>query len=74
MMRAQLTRRAAVLFNTASLALRTQAGAVTVTLARDQAPETSIQVARLFEEVEGRIGAPDVVVYNASGRLRGLHV
>ena len=29
------------------------------------------QVARLFEEVEGRIGAPDVVVYNASGRLRG---
>jgi NAD(P)-dependent dehydrogenase (short-subunit alcohol dehydrogenase family) len=29
------------------------------------------QVARLFAEVEGRIGAPDVVVYNASGRLRG---
>jgi NAD(P)-dependent dehydrogenase (short-subunit alcohol dehydrogenase family) len=29
------------------------------------------QVARLFEEVEGRIGAPEVVVYNASGRLRG---
>jgi NAD(P)-dependent dehydrogenase (short-subunit alcohol dehydrogenase family) len=29
------------------------------------------QVARLFEAVEGRIGAPDVVVYNASGRLRG---
>ena len=29
------------------------------------------QVAQLFEEVEGRIGAPDVVVYNASGRLRG---
>jgi len=29
------------------------------------------QVARLFEEVEGRIGAPDVVLYNASGRLRG---
>jgi NAD(P)-dependent dehydrogenase (short-subunit alcohol dehydrogenase family) len=29
------------------------------------------QVARLFGEVEGRIGAPDVVVYNASGRLRG---
>ena len=28
-------------------------------------------MARLFEEVEGRIGAPDVVVYNASGRLRG---
>jgi NAD(P)-dependent dehydrogenase (short-subunit alcohol dehydrogenase family) len=29
------------------------------------------QVARLFDQVEGRIGAPDVVVYNASGRLRG---
>src|SRR6202040_1351759 len=29
------------------------------------------QVARLFNEVEGRIGVPDVVVYNASGRLRG---
>ncbi len=29
------------------------------------------QVARLFEEMEGRVGAPDVVVYNASGRLRG---
>src|SRR6266478_3004418 len=29
------------------------------------------QVARLFDEVEGRIGAPGVVVYNASGRLRG---
>jgi NAD(P)-dependent dehydrogenase (short-subunit alcohol dehydrogenase family) len=29
------------------------------------------QVARLFEEVERKHGAPDVVVYNASGRLRG---
>jgi NAD(P)-dependent dehydrogenase (short-subunit alcohol dehydrogenase family) len=29
------------------------------------------QVARLFEEVESQIGVPDVVVYNASGRLRG---
>jgi NAD(P)-dependent dehydrogenase (short-subunit alcohol dehydrogenase family) len=29
------------------------------------------QVARLFEEVERDIGVPDVVVYNASGRLRG---
>jgi len=29
------------------------------------------QVARLFEQVEGRIGVPDVVVYNASGRMRG---
>ena len=29
------------------------------------------QVAALFAAVEGRIGAPDVVVYNASGRTRG---
>lgn len=29
------------------------------------------QVRRLFSEVEGSIGAPDVVIYNASGRLRG---
>jgi NAD(P)-dependent dehydrogenase (short-subunit alcohol dehydrogenase family) len=29
------------------------------------------QVARLFEQVEARIGVPEVVVYNASGRLRG---
>jgi len=46
---AELTQRSAMLFTTDSFALRTQAGAVTVTLARDQAPETSIQVARLFE-------------------------
>lgn len=31
----------------------------------------AVQVARCFEMVEGRIGTPDVVVYNASGRLRG---
>src|SRR4029077_7681199 len=29
------------------------------------------QVARLFEDVESRLGMPDVVVYNASARLRG---
>jgi NAD(P)-dependent dehydrogenase (short-subunit alcohol dehydrogenase family) len=29
------------------------------------------QVASLFEEVERRIGVPDVVVFNASGRTRG---
>jgi NAD(P)-dependent dehydrogenase (short-subunit alcohol dehydrogenase family) len=29
------------------------------------------QVARLFSETEARIGAPEVVIYNASGRLRG---
>lgn len=29
------------------------------------------QVTRLFEEVERTIGAPDVVVYNASARARG---
>ena len=28
-------------------------------------------VARLFEEADGRIGEPDVVLYNASGRVRG---
>lgn len=28
-------------------------------------------VARLFEEAEARIGEPDLVIYNASGRLRG---
>src|SRR5277367_1864089 len=29
------------------------------------------QVARLFDNVESKIGAPDVVVYNASARVRG---
>ena len=29
------------------------------------------QVARLFQNVEGKMGAPDVVIYNASGRSRG---
>jgi NAD(P)-dependent dehydrogenase (short-subunit alcohol dehydrogenase family) len=29
------------------------------------------EVARLFEEVEEAVGEPDVVVYNASGRVRG---
>lgn len=32
------------------------------------------EVARLFEAVEKRLGAPDIVVYNASGRLRGPFV
>ena len=32
------------------------------------------QVDRLFEDVESRISAPDVVVYNASGRTRGPFV
>jgi NAD(P)-dependent dehydrogenase (short-subunit alcohol dehydrogenase family) len=31
----------------------------------------SDEVKRLFDNVEGDIGAPDVVVYNASGRARG---
>ena len=31
-------------------------------------------VARLFEDVEQRFGAPDVVVFNASGRARGALV
>jgi NAD(P)-dependent dehydrogenase (short-subunit alcohol dehydrogenase family) len=30
-----------------------------------------LQVEKLFAETEARIGAPEVVVYNASGRLRG---
>jgi NAD(P)-dependent dehydrogenase (short-subunit alcohol dehydrogenase family) len=29
------------------------------------------QVARLFDDVERKIGSPDVVVYNASARVRG---
>ncbi|MGI4811962.1 MAG: SDR family NAD(P)-dependent oxidoreductase [Janthinobacterium lividum] len=29
------------------------------------------QVERLFTETEARIGAPEVVIYNASGRVRG---
>jgi NADP-dependent 3-hydroxy acid dehydrogenase YdfG len=29
------------------------------------------QVARLFEDVDSRLGVPDVVAYNASARLRG---
>ncbi len=29
------------------------------------------EVKRLFEDVEKRIGNPDIVVYNASGRVRG---
>src|SRR3970040_2987784 len=29
------------------------------------------QLRRLFSEVEGALGKPDVVVYNASGRVRG---
>ncbi len=32
------------------------------------------QVRKLFEDVERAIGTPDVVVYNASGRLRGPFV
>src|SRR5947208_9822915 len=31
-------------------------------------------VERLFAEVEGKLGAPDVVVYNASFRTRGSFV
>jgi NAD(P)-dependent dehydrogenase (short-subunit alcohol dehydrogenase family) len=32
------------------------------------------QVARLFDDVESQLGIPDVVVYNASARLRGALV
>ena len=31
----------------------------------------AVQVASLFQNVEAKIGAPDVVIYNASARLRG---
>jgi len=51
--------------STAKLAaLSTQTGAQTFAC---DAVEPD-QVARLFGEVEDRIGAPDVVVYNPSGR------
>ncbi|GLS42720.1 SDR family NAD(P)-dependent oxidoreductase [Methylobacterium brachythecii] len=30
-----------------------------------------VGVARLFDETEARIGTPEVVIYNASGRVRG---
>jgi NAD(P)-dependent dehydrogenase (short-subunit alcohol dehydrogenase family) len=29
------------------------------------------QVSRLFDEVEGRVGSPDIVIYNAAARARG---
>ncbi len=32
------------------------------------------QVAQLFQDVERRIGAPDVVIYNASARARGSFI
>jgi NAD(P)-dependent dehydrogenase (short-subunit alcohol dehydrogenase family) len=38
--------------------------------AADAADPGSVQ--RLFEDVDARLGSPDVVIYNASGRLRGL--
>jgi NAD(P)-dependent dehydrogenase (short-subunit alcohol dehydrogenase family) len=48
-------------------ALARETGAATfVTDASDPA-----SVARLFEEADARIGPPDVVLYNASGRTRG---
>ena len=45
----QLARRSDVLFKSNSVALKTAAGEVTVTLAREQATETAIQVARLID-------------------------
>lgn len=49
----------------AALAAETKA----VCFAADAAQPQS--VARLFAEFEGALGAPEVVLYNASGRLRG---
>jgi hypothetical protein len=46
---AQLARRSEVLFKSNTIGLKTAAGIVTVTLARNDAMETAIQVARLLE-------------------------
>ena len=46
---AQLARRSEVLFKATNVSLRTAAGVVTVTLARDAAADTAIQVARLLD-------------------------
>ncbi|SAL40554.1 short chain dehydrogenase/reductase family oxidoreductase [Caballeronia sordidicola] len=48
-------------------ALVNQTGAIA--LQADAADAT--QVERLFAETEARIGAPEIVIYNASGRVRG---
>lgn len=54
--------------DTAKLAgLAAETGAATFTV--DAADPTAI--ARLFAAVDGKIGQPDLVVYNASGRVRG---
>ena len=47
-----------------------QTGASAFTVDATDAP----QVQRLFNDVESEAGAPEVVVYNASGRLRGAFV
>jgi NAD(P)-dependent dehydrogenase (short-subunit alcohol dehydrogenase family) len=47
--------------------LAQEIGAATFTA--DAADPAAVE--RLFEEAEARIGEPDVVLYNASGRLRG---
>jgi NAD(P)-dependent dehydrogenase (short-subunit alcohol dehydrogenase family) len=49
----------------ASLAHETGAIALSVDASRPD------EVARLFDETEARIGSPEIVVYNASGRVRG---
>ncbi|WP_018263348.1 SDR family NAD(P)-dependent oxidoreductase [Methylobacterium sp. WSM2598] len=48
-------------------ALAAETGALTV--AADAADPDAIR--RLFETVDAQLGAPEVVIYNASGRLRG---
>jgi NAD(P)-dependent dehydrogenase (short-subunit alcohol dehydrogenase family) len=48
-------------------ALTSETGAIALPVNAGHAHE----VERLFSETEARIGAPEVVVYNASGRLRG---
>src|SRR5215469_2374716 len=50
------------------LCKETGASAFTVDTTNDS------QVRSLFEDVESELGAPDVVVYNASARVRGSFV
>jgi NAD(P)-dependent dehydrogenase (short-subunit alcohol dehydrogenase family) len=47
--------------------LVTQTGAIALPVDATDAA----QVERLFAETEARIGAPEIVIYNASGRVRG---
>src|SRR5258707_423765 len=63
------------------IALAARSGDKLAALARETGAEVfacdasdAHQVERLFGDVESRIGAPHIVVYNASGRTRGPFV